>query len=161
MARKTTPTHVLLNQIELSSSTSSVTFSNIPQGYGDLVLELNTTGSDAAAFLYVFLNGDSSNYSRVFLYTGGTLGAGSASNAGFHVIYGTIKRQTNTIELLDYSAVDKHKFLMAYMGNANHGELALQAVRWANTDPVSSIVFEAATGTISPDSTFRLYGVYA
>lgn len=160
MTRKTTPTHVLLNQIELSSASSSVTFSNIPQGYKDLVIELNTTGSDAATFLYVFLNGNSSNYSRVFLYTGNAIGSGSATNAGFHVIYST-KRQTNTIELFDYSVTDKHKFLMAYMGNANHGELALQAVRWADTSPVTSIVFEAATGTISSDSTFRLYGVHA
>lgn len=159
MARKITPTHVLLNEIEVATAASTITFSSIPQGYADLVLELNTTGSDAVAFLYGYINGDTSNYSRVFAYRSSTINSGTSTTAGYHVIYGS-KRQLNTINILDYSASDKHKTMLVYLGNAQHGEVVMQAVRWGSTAPITSIEFVTQSGTVDAGSTFRLYGVY-
>ena len=70
-----TPTYILLNQVTLAATSSSVTFSNIPQTYGDLVLVANYIPSGYTQLR--FNNVSSSSYSSVTMY--GT-GSGSGSN---------------------------------------------------------------------------------
>jgi hypothetical protein len=111
MSRKTTPTHVLLNQITLAASSSSVTFSSITQIYGDLVIVI--TGSTTAnADLGLRFNGDSgANYS--FVYMGGngsTTLSGTAASQPQIVLDAYFWRSTEIstciAHIMDYSAAD-------------------------------------------------------
>ena len=161
MARKITPTHVLLNQIELSSSASSVTFSNIPQGYGDLVLVIAGT-SATSSDMQVRLNGDTgSNYHSVFMYGAGSGSGVSGSGTSTFWGIGLINsNQTDAIiQIMDYSATDKHKAAINRENNSSY--VFGQALRWANTAAVNSILIQKASGTFDIGSTFSLYGVYA
>ena len=56
----------------LSSATSSITFSNIPTTFTDLVLVFNGTRSAAGETNLRFNDDTASNYSRTFLYGDGT-----------------------------------------------------------------------------------------
>ena len=161
MARKITPTHVLLNQIELSSSASSVTFSNIPQGYGDLVFTISGKLIASQSDTVLRLNQDSgSNYSRVYL-SAGTSSSSSSSNTstGFWPFYLGTSSAVCTGQLMDYSATDKHTTFLSHQSWSGTA-LSIQAQRWANTAAVNHMEFittsDYAAGTI-----FSLYGVYA
>lgn len=160
MARKTTPTHVLLNQIELSSTTSSVTFSNIPSTYGDLVLVYggNTTSSGAYD-IRLKLNGDTSNYSAVVMYGTGSANGSFTQSSSNLVNLGSDARSTVVVQVMDYMATDKHKTSLIRADSS--GTTSAVAQRWAITTAVSSLSFEIGAGVFVIGSTFSLYGVYA
>jgi len=159
VARKITPTHVLLNQIELSSSASSVTFSNIPQGYGDLVLVccFTTTGSNNQT---IYFNSDTTggNYTGVYMR-----GTGSAANSGAtgQYISTTPGSQVQlSINIMDFSASDKHTTYISRADNASN-QVVARAMRWSNTAAVTSVLFACDSNAFATNSTFSLYGVYA
>lgn len=159
MARKTTPTHVLLNQIELSSSASSVTFSAIPQGYGDLILVFDGLGT-ANSYLFSYPNGDTGNASQVVMQGDGSSAVSSAFSG---LSWGTINTSTRTtavLQWMDYSATDKHKTILIRDNESDTLTIA-RAVRWASTAAVTSIEITPNSGNIGAGSTFSLYGVYA
>lgn len=171
MTRTITPTHVLLNQITLAASASSVAFSSIPQNYGDLVLIANarTDRSEATDLYRITLNSSATGYSRVVLYgTGSTAasyadaslneirqfaltGATAASNT-----FGFLKMQ-----IMDYSATDKHKTILNNEG-ATGMEVSVSVYRWADTSAVTSMQIDQLLGTnFVSGCTFSLYGVHA
>ena len=162
MARKITPTHVLLNQIELSSSASSVTFSNIPQGYGDLVLVSESKSNSTLENIYLNLNGDTtgSNYNYVLMLGTGSSAISASYNAltwGETDTTGAI----NTYHFMDYSATDKHKTCIFKVSRPAGGVLG-QAGRWSNTAAIASITLKMGLSqSFQADSIFSLYGVYA
>ena len=161
MARKITPTHVLLNQIELSSSASSVTFSNIPQGYGDLVLVIsgNATGNENAELRF---NGDSgSNYTNVRAIGTTTIVSDSASGTSTSRAARIGSGQSTVVmQIMDYSATDKHKTVLARsMQSAD--SVYMGAARWANTSSISSVEVFVSANAYAIDTIFSLYGVYA
>ena len=163
MSRKTTPTYVLLNQITLAATSSSVTFSNIPQNYADLVILLEGTVSTAVNVL-VSLNGDTSNvYTRVQMAGSGS-GSGSSSSGthpGLYMVYGeSSQRVLAQLQLLDYSATDKHKTALS-RGHTFGSEVAARALRWPSTAAVTSTTITAQTGNFLIGSTFSLYGIAA
>lgn len=172
MARKITPTHVLLNQIELSSSAFSVTFSNIPQGYGDLVLvcEARSTRSAADDNLFLKFNDSSTGYSHVRMVgrstpnsavniTGtsennlGQIVAASGASGVFTVV---------TCSVFDYSLNDKHKTtLTRASGVSTEDGVGAFAGRWGSSSAVNSIQLYPDIGSFVGSSVFSLYGVYA
>lgn len=164
MARKTTPTHVLLNQITLAASSSSVTFSNIPQGYGDLVLVSNMgLTPDAANDTQIFVNNDASNiYTRVFMFGNGSgteSGSGTRTSFWGGYVSGTFGVCIN--QFIDYSATDKHKSLISSQNTTALGT-SRQAQRWASNSAITSLKLQPlSTSSFLQGSTFSLYGVYA
>ena len=162
MARKITPTHVLLNQIELSSSASSVTFSNIPQGYGDLVLVIggNATGNENAELRF---NGDSgSNYTNIrAIGTGSSTVSDSASGTSTSRAARIGSGQSTVImQIVDYSATDKHKTVLARSMQSTDA-VHMGAARWANTSSITSVEVFVSANAYAIDTIFSLYGVYA
>lgn len=162
MARKTTPTHVLLNQIELSSTASSVTFSNIPQGYGDLVLAVDARAAQADVRLRI--NGDTgASYNWLYAEGNGSSGSSnsSANQASFGYFYvSTATNFVSVLNFMDYSATDKNKSLLIRNNQAS-ARVSMIVGRWANTSAITSIeLFTTPTGGYSA-GTFSLYGVYA
>lgn len=159
-----TPTYTPLANLTLSSSAASVTFSSISQAYRDLVLVFVPTVDMPDGYNYVVrinLNSDSTatNYSYVRMSGNGTAAATTAAtNLTFAGIANVNNKPTNhTINLMDYSATDKHKTMLIRSNNADYGTEAV-SMRWANTAAVTSIKLYSdqpyATG-----SSFSLYGI--
>ena len=153
-----TPTYTSLANITLGSSASSVTFSSIPATYRDLVLVVNGAGSTPENATLTF-NGDTTagNYSWVSMRGDGS-SATSATSTGALVNTYTTDRFTAIIQVMDYSATDKHKTRLSRDDIASYHARAW-ASRWANTAAVTSMVYGAAGGTFNSGTTLALYGI--
>lgn len=155
-----TPTYTPLANITLTGSQNTVTFSNIPNTYRDLVLVMTYTSSSAGAAVRITVNGDTgTNYSYLRMI-GDATSARANSGTPSYIYAGdhnTLIRN-NLIQFMDYSATNKHKsVLVRYNGNNESVQAAVS--RWANTNAITSITISTGTGTWSPGSTFALYGI--
>ena len=163
MSRKVTPTYILLNQITLAATSTSVTFSNIPQNDGDLSTVMSGTASSTQGGRMV-LNADTgSNYSTVRMYGTGSGGGNADSFTGaFGYIGDVFTNQTQIqIQLMDYSALDKHKAWLYRMDNAGNYTMA-GAARYASTAAISTLAFSLNSGaSYAAGTTFSLYGIAA
>ena len=154
-----TKTYKALATTTLSTSASSVTFSNIPATYKDLVFVFAGTASGGDG-IYFFMNSDTgSNYSFVRMYGTGTA-TGSTSGTGTSLEFGEIwGGQGNVIaHIMDYSATDKHKTVLGRT-NAPANVVMAYASRWASTSAVTSLTVLTSVATFSSGSTFSLYGI--
>ena len=160
-------TYTALATITLSSSASSVTFSNIGSGFRDLRLVFN--GKISGDFeAPVTLNSDSSgNYYAVNMRGDGSSYASSTNTGATHFQLGlrnvTIANTDeiiSTIDFLDSSATDKHKTILKRVGAASKQTYA-EAVRWASTSAVTTISMSVAGGSYLTGSTFSLFGIEA
>ena len=159
-----TPTYTLIDSTTLASSASSVTFSSITQDYRDLILvvEVSNVGGNTFANLQ-FNNDTGTNYS----YVQGS-GTGSATNST------SATGQTSTdgiglaltgesglwkYQIMDYSATDKHKSLVARFDSVGY-RTVIYAARWANTSAITEIDI-LSFGTYPIGSTFYLFGIEA
>lgn len=154
-----------LASITLQEATSSLSFSGIPQNYRDLVLVFNGTIS-AASYVRLRYNGDTgSNYSGVQM-SGRADGTNSASGT-----YSAIDLPWNqpntgviintTAQIMDYSATDKHKTLLA-RSSGTHVTFGFstyaEAWRWANTSAITTILVATTAGSFNIGTTINLYG---
>jgi hypothetical protein len=155
-----TPTYIPLATVTLNS-TASVTFSNIPATYRDLILVTSLIAPSFNLSLDIRLNSDSgSNYTEVRMS-----GSGSATSSGTATrnfmrlddfgFVGTTAGHVNIAQLMDYSATDKQKTVLARASNANNGVTGA-ACRWANTSAITTITF---VNSHAAGSTFSLYGI--
>ena len=158
-----TSTYVALATTTLGASASSVTFSSIPASYRDLVLVVGGLASSQANFYLQFNNDTGTNYSwvnAVGYSSSAASGSSSSDNeTGSAALIGS-SQSTILVNLLDYSATDKHKsLLLRSMGGTN--EIRMGAARWANTAAINEIDISLNTGTLSSGSTFSLFGIEA
>lgn len=154
-----TPTYTPLATITLSSNQTSVTFGSIPNTYKDLILVANvrlTSTSD----LGIRFNSDSgNNYHRVFMAGNGSSassGTNSPADIGYWAYTTSTSYDPQILQLMDYSATDKHKTWLSRYGGASITTGAT-AGRWASTSAVTSITI--SLGTYQSGSTFSLYGI--
>jgi hypothetical protein len=152
-----TPTYIALANTTLSSNTGTVTFSNIPNTYRDLVAVINVvglTGTPTARGGYMTFNG--AGGSAVYMESGLSSGT-SEMLMPFSTNHGVF-----IINIMDYSATDKHKTILARAGTAASSSLWLIAGRYASTNAVTSIAFIGPDDTSDQflsGSTFALYGI--
>jgi len=153
-------TYTLIDSVTLGSSASSVTFSSISQDYGDLVLVIDgqTTGGSNCSFT---LNSDTgANYPYVFMRGDGssTTSGTTTANANY-VGYFTSNPCNAIIQIMDYSATDKHKSSLVRM-NDSSARVFANANRWASTSAMNRIDFILSGGeSFATGSTFYLYGI--
>lgn len=164
--------YVLLERIELNATTSSVTFSNIPQtGYTDLKVVVSARDAISASAIdtKVRFNSDAgSNYS--FKYILGNGAAASSSGATNTALYtAIIPAATSTastfgnyeLYIPNYTS-SAQKSSSADTVSENNGTTAyakLSAGLWAGTAAINSITFLTdGTGYVA-GSTFSLYGI--
>lgn len=163
------PTYVKIASQTLSSSAASVTFSNVPQGYTDLVLKVSYSLTVANSSLFIRLNGDTStNYSNTRMTgTGSAASSGRGSNSDQARITADATaqalstRQFVSIDFMDYSSQNKYKtFLTKYSSN---GGVEVFTDLWRSTSPITSIQVKGFDGTaiIESGATFTLYGIKA
>jgi hypothetical protein len=165
MALQSTTT---LATITLQSASSEVVFSGIPANYRDLILisEMKTLSSTASAYLK--FNGISANYSTILMRGNGSDTV--SSNAGattdrLFIAYSTEPTTSNAtnsiVQIIDYSATEKHKTILQRSNNAADAVEALVG-RYASTAPITSITVGMDSSlSFAAGSTFSLYGVIA
>jgi hypothetical protein len=92
---------------------------------------------------------------------GSSTGSPSSSSAtGMTLGYPGTALSNGVIQIMDYSATDKHKTALSRSNNAGV-VVSAHAGRWANTSAVTSINIEAIGLLYQSGSTFSLYGVIA
>ena len=161
----TTPTYDLISTTTLVATAPSTTFASIPQGYRDLIVVINADGTSQTE-LYIRMNGDtSSTYTSVRIQgSGSVVGSGNYSGTGGMRLNGNGDIMTNftfnaIIQLLDYSATDKHKPLLSRTNSS--GGVDACAGRWPSTTAINSVTVYPAAGNFDVGSTFALYGIAA
>lgn len=149
-----------LANITLGSSASSVTFSNIPNTYRDLILIYNGVATSSATGIQLALNSDqtTSNYSRVWMNGNGT-SATSGTSGPNDLFFGTTNRTLGIANIFDYSATDKHKTVIS-RDNSTTDTRAV-AIRWANTNAVNSVQLYLNGSSFASGAVLSLYGVIA
>jgi hypothetical protein len=163
------PTYVKIASQTLASTASSITFSNIPQGYTDLIIVTNfsMTANDVYAH-YVQVNGDTgNNYSRTILYGTGTTAASTRQSNNPSLYFGnwntdidTTDRSFITIFFNSYSNTTTYKTVMG-RHNVASVEVGAGVGTWRNTAAITSINLAPNGSTYVAGSTFTLYGIKA
>lgn len=156
-----TPTYVALATTTLGATASSVTFSSISGSYRDLVLSVDYDPTANGVFNLTF-NGASTGFNRVRMFGGSILGAYSDattdSNVGEYKTTDT--KNSILIQVMDYSATDKHK--TSLIRSTGLDRVMAYAQRWANTDAITSLtVTTSGAALFGTGSTFSLYGIEA
>lgn len=148
---------VALATITLGSTASTVTFGSIPSTYRDLRIVINATASGGYNVPVTF-NGDGtgSNYPSVYLGGDGSTASSGTLNNYIGGVYSS-NLSLNTIDILDYSATDKHKPWLSRLSVSTNASSFI-AGRWANTSAITSVAF-TIPGTWSVGSIFSLYGI--
>jgi hypothetical protein len=154
-----------LANVTLGSAANTVTFSSISGAYKDLRLVFSGgIGSSNASFT---INNDTSS-----TYYWNTIeGNGSANSSAWNGnTYGSMANNyilwfntsgiLMTMDILDYSATDKHKTVLS---RGNNTARAVNAVvnRWPSTAAVTSIRLNGNATNFTAGSTFALYGLSA
>lgn len=160
-----TNTYTALATITLGGTDSEISFASIPATYRDLIVVVGNMTATAANTFYVQLNGDTaSNYSWVTTWgTGSGTGSDSLTNngaiVGGYTGLSTSTGQTTIIQLMDYSASNKHKVVLSRHNNSA-GEVSMSVSRWANTAAVNQVNLKILpSGSFKSGSTFSLFGI--
>lgn len=163
-----TPTYTPLATITLTGSDGSITFGSIPNTFRDLVIVCNFQNSSTASATRLRLNGDTgANYNGVWAAAtdSGTGGSGSESGQTSARTFGAIIGPANTftnlgvIQIMDYSASDKHKVILSRYGSASTDN-QITASRYASNTAISSVtIFDILGQTYQTGSTFSLYAI--
>lgn len=150
----------------LTATATTVTFSSISQVYRDLVL-VATPMTSASNNVWFRINGDaSSTYESMYMLGQGTSGlSGINSSVTYADISGgstptsTVRAQIK-IDLIDYSATDKHKTFLRRSDQDADGTVA-SVQRWPSFAAITSLTLLPQSGNFVIGSTFTLYGVSA
>lgn len=156
-------TYVALANITLTGNASSITFSSIPSTFRDLVcvVQVNSLGGDPASRnASVIING--TRGVQVWGYGAAGAAATGQEFADVTMPFGNYRNYA-IMQILDYSATDKHKAILTRAGSPVNVEWFMSG-RTPFTNAVTSVEL------LSPDSgadvwvsgtTFALYGIRA
>jgi hypothetical protein len=161
-----TPTYTNISSITLAASSGRVDFSNIPQNYKDLILIATPISGGTYTSTSIQFNSDTgTNYSSIWAVDGqssfsGTYPQISPFWSGW-AVNGIIMQ---VIQVMDYSATDKHKSTLARTNkfDSEGNAVGMSAHRWSNTSPINTLSF-FSSGTygqpFAAGSKFTLYGI--
>jgi hypothetical protein len=162
-------TMIPLANVTLSSAASSITFGSIPTSVNgvalrDLYLVVNGTFSVSAQPLLTRINNNTSgsNHTSVVML-GESSGAISAAytNDFWFISAGNMGTGNfvATIQLMDYSATDKHKSALSRNNYGSAGSVQAAAHRFASTNAITTVQVFVGTGLFAIGSTFALWGI--
>jgi hypothetical protein len=142
------------------SPDAEVEFSSIPATYRDLVVVMGGKAS-AGQQGTIQLNGSNTSiYSEVVMlgFSGGATSY-TGSGTSFAQILNNTTSDATIINIMDYSATDKHKTLL-YRSNSQGASTIAVAGRWASTEAVHTVTIGIQGGAnYSVGSVFSLYGI--
>jgi len=158
----------------LGSNAATVTFSNIPGTYTDLVFVINASQAHtgATSVLFRFNSDTGSNYSYTRIYADGSVALSDRGSNLYAAGIGIIGNQAITsagtfiANIQNYSNSTTYKTTISRSSDSSGGYVASYVSLWRNTNPITSIdikfgnfsgsFFDARSG-----STFTLYGIKA
>jgi hypothetical protein len=154
-------TYVPIATITLAAAESEIVFSSIPATYRDLVLiatNQGLTGPVNTRSGYLELNDTGGTSVRMLGVSSGTI---SSTRSDIDVPFDDNLKGVFIINIMDYSATDKHKTVLIRANREN--ELAgAYAGRVAITDAVTSVHLvspDSGVDEFAIGSTFSLYGI--
>ncbi len=155
---------VPLANITLGSSASTVTFSSISGSYRDLMFVIGGSSAGSTNVTMRFNSDSGTNYNMVWAtgYGSTTTSGSSANNSLLYTNAGASfqsGKATEIINIMDYSATDKHKTVLSRTSASDNG-VEMNAARWASTAAITTVAFTGA-GSYDVGTTFALYGVSA
>lgn len=156
-------TYVALATTTLSSSQGLVSFTSIPQGYTDLRLVYNGTGSATVPFALQFNSDTGSNYSYTILYGSGSSAASTRGSNQTEGYLGNVWTDQNTIivDIMNYSNTTTYKTQISRANSAGN-RVAAWVNLWRSTAAITRIDITATGGgSYQTGSTFTLYGIAA
>ena len=158
----------LIQRVAGTGSSSTITFSSIPQTYKHLQIRSNA-GDGAGNIINLRFNSDSgSNYAYHRILGNGTTvtatgAATQTESAAVAYARGTTSIMGVSItDVLDYPSTSKYKTIRSFMGYDlnGSGQLYLSSGLWQSTSAVTSITLINNGGAnFSTASTFALYGM--
>ena len=165
-------TYVPLASYVVSNTQVYVSFTNLNQGYTDLVLTVtgNCGSSGGDDFTCVSFNGDlSTRFTYQVLYSYVSTGVGAEKNSSSTIIYGpalpinTAPPAYGEMHIMNYSNSDKFKSVLGRWGAVRSGlPSAICAGSWELTNPIVSIDLRTINGYgFGAGTTFNLYGIAA
>lgn len=157
----------------LSTSTATVTFAAIPQGYKHLQirwLARDNWSSDASDANMRFNSDSGSNYSWHQLLGDGSSAQAYASTSQTAARTGSVAGSTagtnvfaaTVLDILDYASTNKNKTIrnLAGFDKNGAGAIALNSASWMSTAAITQIDITPRVGTtFSQHSRFSLYGI--
>jgi hypothetical protein len=162
-------TYTPIYSTTLSSASASITLSNIPTTYTDLVLVGTLTGTSALGSACNFtLNGDSSA-----LYSSTCLGGDGASSFSTRITGSTVMQvayqnigtgtgpSNFSLNFMNYSNATTYKTMISRYNEPTLGTGSTAAI-YRSVAPITSITISInGSKTFSSGSTFTLYGIKA
>ena len=170
------PTYVALAKNVLTSSQSSVSFTGISGNYTDLyiVVSPRNTGAVVSEFFYFTINNDSSgiySYTQLQGNSSAASSARSVSDPRFIIPYGYpgANATSNTfgsieIYIPNYTASQNRQVSITAVSennssSANNAYIQCMAELYRSTTAITSIEFNAVSGSYASGSRFDLYGI--
>lgn len=151
---------------------STVTFSNIPQGYKHLQIRILARGTFAHTQdnTLIQFNGDTgTNYSKHQLAGSGTAvsAEGFANQSDIYSgLYPAASASANifgvaVIDILDYANTNKYKTVRTLSGNDQNGSgyVVMRSGLWMNTAAITSINLPIDAGNYAQYTRISLYGI--
>jgi hypothetical protein len=172
----------LIQAQTLTSSASSVTFSNIPQNYTDLIVKISArsalAGTGTSRAIQLQINGDTTyaNYRQRYIRTDDT---GSAQSGAFlsstglkYYLYGLPNANVTAnsfgaaeLTFINYAGSSYKTFSVEAFAEGFHNPFtgtagnSVTAALWVNTSPITTLVFNPDDSSFAAGSTFYLYGI--
>lgn len=155
----------------LSSATASVTFSNIPTTYTDLVLVFQGTVATNGQSIIVRFNSDSgSNYSRTHLRGASTspesvrVSSTTASWLSYGAGVSSTAQCGGTMTIQNYANTTTYKPVLTKFSNVSGSagagiEYGING--WMSTSAITSLTIAAQSGNMNSGCMFTLYGIKA
>lgn len=162
-------TYVPLGSISISVATTSITFSNIPQTYTDLVLVSIPLTQGNIFSSNIFLNNDSgTNYSYVRIFGSGTTASSDKGNTSAQSLGGWgVGASTGTpiifyTQIFNYANTTTFKGFLTRANEPNNSTgsnyTGLISSMWRSTAAVNEVRF-STNANFGVGSKFDLYGI--
>ena len=154
-------TYTPIYSTTFSSAASSITFSNIPTTFTDLVVSIGGNFSaDISAGIY--FNGDTgSNYAVTRMWGNGTSAQSSSSNGSTQIAITTgngSTLSTYTVNVMNYSNTTTYK---PVLGRASQDSVSARIGTWRSTSPITSMTLLANGGNFAVGTVVTVYGIKA
>ncbi len=153
----------------LSSSSSIISFTDIPSTYKHLQMRWFARGSSLAG-LYINFNGDAgANYARHRLSGDGSAASAAgltSQNQIYTVASWGIPNTASTFaggvyDIIDYANTSKYKTMRGLAGQDSNGSGGVELVSglWMDFNAINAISITLNTGTFQANTRFSLYGI--
>jgi hypothetical protein len=160
-------TYIPIATQTLTAAVASVTFSNIPNTYTDLVVIINAGGSVNTNISMRF-NGDSaSNYSITAIAGDGTASSNrrtsqTAMRLDENAYTGTTLAASNLIvSIMNYANTTTYKTVLSRSNNAAVGTSAIVGLWYATAAAINQVAINSVSGNWITGSSFTIYGIKA